>query len=120
LIKRTGCRFDMVHGQSPYPSALAARIISRHFKVLFVVNLRDDLSHLASLYESRGSKKYFDPMFASLSAIFVHGPVLFRDVPKFLPRGAHPNIVLALNGVDFEGIEKTLTSLDPTPSHAWG
>jgi teichuronic acid biosynthesis glycosyltransferase TuaC len=120
LVRKHGWEFDIVHGQSIYPTALAARLVARHFQVPFVVTLRDDLSHLSYWYEHRGGKDLFESMFASVSAIFVHGPSLLRDLPKFIPSGAHPNILMAPNGVDVEGIQAILNSLGPRPQRHWG
>lgn len=120
LIRKHGLEFDLVHGQSIYPTALAARLVAQHFQVPFVVTLRDDLSHLSHWYEHEKAKDLFEPMFASVSAIFVHGPSLLRDIPNFIPPGAHPEILMAPNGVDIEGIQAILSSLEPPPKHPWG
>ncbi len=120
LVRKHGLEFDVVHGQSIYPTALAARLVARKFQVPFVVTLRDDLSHLAYWYEHRKGRVLFEPMFASVSAIFVHGPSLLRDVSKFIPSGAQPKILMAPNGVDVEGIQATLNCLKPSPQHPWG
>jgi teichuronic acid biosynthesis glycosyltransferase TuaC len=120
LIRKHGWEFDIVHGQSVYPAALAARLVARHFQVPFVVTLRDDLSHLSYWYEHRRARALFEPMFGSASAVFVHGPSLLRDIPKFIPSGAHPEILMAPNGVDVEGIQAILDSLHPPPQHPWG
>jgi len=87
LVEKYGWKFDVVHGECIFPASLAARIVARRFKVPFIVTLRDDLSHLAHLYKHRPAKKLFEPMFASASAIFVIGPALLRDTPKFVPLG---------------------------------
>jgi glycosyltransferase involved in cell wall biosynthesis len=114
LISKHGWEFDIVHGQSIYPAALAARLVARHFQVPFVVTLRDDLSHLSHWYEHERARQLFEPMFASVSAIFVHGPSLLIDIPKFVPSGAHPEILMAPNGVDIDGINLILNSLAPS------
>ena len=120
LIKRYSFEFDLVHGQSIYPPAPAARLVARYFGLPYVVTLRDDLSHLDSMYEQRGARGLFEPMFASVSAIFVHGPALERDAPEFLPSGSTTPVVLAANGVDVKGIETILKSLPTAPPRAWG
>jgi hypothetical protein len=120
LIRKHGWEFDIVHGQSVYPAALAARLVARHFQVPFVVTLRDDLSHLSYWYEHRRARALFEPMFGSASAVFVHGPSLLRDIPKFIPPGAHPETLMAPNGVDIEGIQAILDSLKPAPHHLCG
>jgi len=120
LIRKHGWEFDIVHGQSIYPAAPAARLVARHYQVPFVVTLRDDLSHLSYWYEHRKGREIFEPMFASVSAIFVHGPSLLRDIPKFIPSGSHPNILMASNGVDQEGIQSILNSLHPPAQRPWG
>jgi teichuronic acid biosynthesis glycosyltransferase TuaC len=120
LVNKHRWEFDIVHGQSIYPTALAARLVAQHFQVPFVVTLRDDLSHLSHWYEHEKGKGLFEPMFASVSAIFVHGPSLLKDIPKFIPPGAHPEILMAPNGVDIEGIQSILNSLGPPPEHPWG
>jgi teichuronic acid biosynthesis glycosyltransferase TuaC len=120
LVRKHGWEFDIVHGQSIYPTALAARLVARHFQVPFVVTLRDDLSHLSYWYEHRRARELFEPMFASVSAVFVHGPSLLRDIPNFIPTGSHPEILMAPNGVDVEGIQAILNSLQLLPQHPWG
>jgi glycosyltransferase involved in cell wall biosynthesis len=120
LVSKHDWKFDIVHGQSIYPAAPAARLVARHFRVPFVVTLRDDLSHLSYWYEHRRGKELFEPMFASVSAIFVHGPSLLRDLPRFIPTGAHPDILMAPNGVDEKGIQDILDSLHPPPQRPWG
>jgi teichuronic acid biosynthesis glycosyltransferase TuaC len=120
LVRKHCLEFDIVHGQSIYPTALAARIVANYFQVPFVVTLRDDLSHLSHWYEHDRARELFEPMFASVSAIFVHGPSLLRDIPKFIPSGAYPEILMAPNGVDIEGIQCILASLHPPPHHPLG
>jgi glycosyltransferase involved in cell wall biosynthesis len=120
LVRKHGWEFDIVHGQSIYPAALAARLVARHFQVPFMVTLRDDLSHLSHWYEHERARELFEPMFASVSAIFVHGPSLLRDIPNFIPLGAHPEILMAPNGVDQEGIQAILDSLSPPIPRPWG
>jgi teichuronic acid biosynthesis glycosyltransferase TuaC len=120
LIRKHRLKFDLVHGQSIYPAAPAARLVARRFGVPFVVTLRDDLSHLSYWYEHRKGRKLFEPMFASVSAVFVHGPSLLRDLPRFIPPGAHPDVLMAPNGVDHEGIESILESLRSSPPRPWG
>jgi glycosyltransferase involved in cell wall biosynthesis len=119
LIKRHGFEFDLIHGQSIYPTALAARLVARHFGVPFVITLRDDLSHLSDMYSDLGMKPAFEEMFSEVSTIFVHGPALFRDMPRFLSPPS-PKVVLAPNGVDFDGIDGMLKLLPPVSSHSWG
>lgn len=119
LIRKQGLTFDVVHGQSIYPAALAALMVARHFKVPYVVTLRDDLSHLMHWYEHHRGRELFNPMFASVSAIFVHGPSLLRDIPSFIPPGAHPDIFMAPNGVDIGGILAILNSLPTSTDHPW-
>jgi glycosyltransferase involved in cell wall biosynthesis len=120
LIKRNGWTFDVVHGESIYPAALASRLVAQHFKVPFIITLRDDLSHLSSLYEGRKAKKLFEPMFASVSAIFAIGPKLMKDIPKFLPSSARPLMILAPNGIDVDSIDTVLNTLQHQTEHPWG
>jgi glycosyltransferase involved in cell wall biosynthesis len=120
LIRKHGCSFDVIHGQSIYPPALAARIVAQHLKVPFVVTLRDDLSHLAHMYEVYPTARgVFEKMFAAASAIFVHGPAIQRDMPAFLPSGAKPPVVLAPNGADFEGVTGILDALPNPVERPW-
>lgn len=121
LIKRRRYSFDVIHGQCIYPTALAARIVSRYFAVPFVITLRDDLSHLTDMYHAYPrAKGLFEDMLRSVSAIFVHGPAIKRDMPNFLPPGADPPVVLAPNGADVDGINAILDSLSKPEEHSWG
>jgi teichuronic acid biosynthesis glycosyltransferase TuaC len=119
LIEKHRLEFDLIHGQSIYPTALAARLVARRFRVPFVITLRDDLSHLSEMYNTLGMRRPFEEMFSEVSTIFVHGPALFRDMPRFLSRPS-PKVVLAPNGVDFDGIDRILQALPSASSHSWG
>jgi teichuronic acid biosynthesis glycosyltransferase TuaC len=119
LIRRHGVEFDFLHGHGYFPAASAACLLARRFRVPFIITLRDDLSHIASLYERRGGGKLFRTLFQSVSAVFLIGPALVREFPSLLPPGANPRAVLAPNGVDVEGIEKILAPLPLPPARPW-
>lgn len=119
LAQQLKLGFDVVHGECIYPTALAARRVAAHFGVPFVVTLRDDLSHLDTLYETRYARPLFEPMFREAVAVFVIGPSLARDAPRFVPQDSATKLVLAPNGVDVQGIQDALDGFVPTP-HAWG
>lgn len=120
LIEAHGLQFDLVHGQSIYPAALAAHRLAALFGVPFVITLRDDLSHLATLYERRNARALFEPMFAAVAAVFVIGPAQERDAWRFLPERSTAQVVLAPNGVDVQGIRSILEALPPGAPGAWG
>lgn len=120
LVERHGIAFDVVHGQSIYPPAVAAGRVAQRFGVPFVITLRDDLSHLRDLYGTRNARGLFEPMLGRVSAIFGHGPAIVREMPDYLPHGAHPSIVLAANGVDVAGIETLLGGGGDAPPHREG
>jgi len=120
LIRKYGWEFDVVHGECIYPASLAARLVARYFRVPFIITLRDDLSHLQDLYEMREAQKFFGPMFASVSAIFLIGPALMKNISAFLPPKAQPQLILAPNGVDIDGLEFFLHNLPKPSGHSWG
>ena len=122
LIRRRGLRFDLVHGQSVYTTALSAFRVARTCGVPFVLTLRDDLSHLDRLLESGGGslRARYDEMFRHVSAAFSHGPAIDRDVRRRVAGNPSVHVVLAPNGVDVEGIEDILAALDPPRSRPWG
>lgn len=122
LIKKHGWGFDLIHGQSIYPAALAACSLAREYNVLFAITLRDDLNHLDDML-ARGSaqlRQQYQEMFASVGAIFVHGPGILNDAPKYLPKGRSIPVLMAPNGVDVTGIESILASLSAPQAHPWG
>ncbi len=87
LIARHRWGFNLIHGQSIFPSALAAFLVSQHYKIPFVITLRDDLSHLEDMLD-QGTSCFRDlvhEMFHHVSAILVHGPAILRAVDRFLP-----------------------------------
>lgn len=119
-VRQYGIEFDIVHGQSIYPTALAAQEVATRFGVPYVVTLRDDLSHLSDFYEKAPeAEPRFRSMFGTASAVFVHGPALVRDAPRFMPSEDAVSVVLAPNGVDVQGIQDAIAGFTPTP-HAWG
>jgi teichuronic acid biosynthesis glycosyltransferase TuaC len=120
LIKKYRLTFDVIHGECIYPVSLAARLVARYTGVPFIVTLRDDLSHLCDLYERHKARRLFEPMFSAVSAIFVVGPALLRDIFRFIPSSARPFVVLAPNGVDLEGVGAILRSLPAQPDRPWG
>jgi teichuronic acid biosynthesis glycosyltransferase TuaC len=120
LIRKHRLTFDVIHGECIYPAALAARLVACETGIPFIITLRDDLSHLRGLYERRKARRLFEPMFSSVSAIFVLGPAQARDVPQFIPSPARPSVVLAPNGVDLEGVGSILRTLPPPPKRSWG
>jgi glycosyltransferase involved in cell wall biosynthesis len=119
LIKKIRGQFDLVHGQSIYPSAPAARIIARHLRIPFIITLRDDLSHLTDLYTRPEAGPTFEPLFNSVSAVFAHGPAIQREASCFFQRVTIP-VILAPNGVDFQGISEILQDRSPVEEHPWG
>ncbi len=122
LIKKIDCSFDVIHGQSLYPSALAAGLVARRFRVPFVITLRDDLSHLEDRLSKSGPSfaKLVKQMFHHVNGILVHGPAILRDLPRYLPKKRSIPALMAPNGVDVEGIERILSSLPPSQLHPWG
>jgi teichuronic acid biosynthesis glycosyltransferase TuaC len=120
LIKKHRLTFDVIHGECIYPAAVAAHLVAHEAGVPFIVTLRDDLSHLCSLYERRNARRLFEPMFASVSAVFLLGPSLLRDICQFIPSPAKPSLILAPNGVDLEGVGSIVRALPPPPPRPWG
>jgi len=120
LIERHKLEFEVVHGECIYPAALAAQRVAQHFHVPFVATFRDDLSHLDTLYETRQARILFEPFFRKAATIFVIGPSLYRDAPRFVPAGAGTPIVLAPNGVDLEGIRNQLHKPSTVLARDWG
>ena len=122
LIARHRWGFNLIHGQSIFPSALAAFLLSQHYKVPFVITLRDDLTHLEAMLD-QGSSCFRDlvhEMFRHVSAILVHGPAILRGIDRFLPEKRTIPVSLAPNGVDIGGIEQILASLPQKGDHPWG
>ena len=113
VIERHNLQFDIVHGQSIYPAALVAHIIASRRKVPFVITLRDHLCHLDALFAraDRALRFRYRKMFEQVDAVFVHGPSLLADVQKIIPAEKKVPIHMATNGVDFEGIDRILSSL---------
>jgi teichuronic acid biosynthesis glycosyltransferase TuaC len=122
LITRHRWRFNLIHGQSIFPSALAAFLVSQHYKMPFIITLRDDLSHLEDMLDQGTSclRDMVHQMFHHVSAILVHGPAILRAVDQFLPEKRSIPVLLAPNGVDIDGIERILASLPQGLSHSWG
>lgn len=115
LVRRYGVEFEIVHGQSIYPPAVAAQRVADEFGVPFVITLRDDLSHLRDLYELRQARGLFAPMFEKVGAIFAHGPAIVREMPEYLPPNAHPPVLLAANGVDVAGLGAMIAGFGEPP-----
>lgn len=117
LIKKHRLSFDLIHGQSIYPAALAAFLLSRKYGVPFIITLRDHLDHHAHMLAQSGRslRKMYDDMFRHVGAIMVHGPALQRDIPAYLPHYRDIPVVLAPNGVDLDGLEALLVTLPDAP-----
>ncbi len=122
LIVANGWKFDLIHGQSIYPSALAAYLLAQRLKTPFFITLRDDLSHLDDMLKvgPPALKRLYAQMFGHVGAVLGHGPGIIRDVSRYLPEGRPIPDLLAPNGVDREGIEAILHSLAPPLQRPWG
>jgi teichuronic acid biosynthesis glycosyltransferase TuaC len=122
LIAAGGWDFDVIHGQSIYPSALAAFFLSQRLNIPFFITLRDDLSHLDDMLKaaSPSLKSLYRRMFHRAGAILNHGPSILRDLSRYLPEERSIPVLLAPNGVDHEGIQTILESLPPAPQRPWG
>jgi teichuronic acid biosynthesis glycosyltransferase TuaC len=122
LITARGWDFDVIHGQSIFPSALAALFLSRRLRIPFFITLRDDLSHLDNMLKaaSPSLKEMYGQMFRRVGAILNHGPSILRDLSRYLPEKRTIPVLLAPNGVDHEGIQIILESLPPAPQRVWG
>jgi teichuronic acid biosynthesis glycosyltransferase TuaC len=121
LVARHGWTFDLIHGQSICPTALAAFVLSQQYRVPFIITLRDDLSHLKDMLDHGNTslRTLYDQMFRHVSAILVHGPAILREVHQYLPEKRSIPVFLAPNGVDVQGIENILASLPPVQPHPW-
>ena len=115
LIKKHRLSFDLIHGQSIYPAALAAFLLSKKHGSPFIITLRDHLDHYPHLLAQGGPalREMYADMFQRVRAIMVHGPALQRDVPRYLPEDRNVPVVLAPNGVDLEGLESMLNTMPP-------
>jgi teichuronic acid biosynthesis glycosyltransferase TuaC len=122
LIAAGGWDFDVIHGQSIYPSALAAFLLSQRLHIPFFITLRDDLSNLDEMLEasSPSLKNLYGQMFRRVGAVLNHGPSILRQVSKYLPEGRSVPVLLAPNGVDHEGIQTILESQPPAPQRPRG
>ncbi len=122
LIARHGWKFDLIHGQSIYPTGLAAYLLSQWHQVPFIVTLRDDLTHLEDMLSKAGPSfsNLVKEMFNQVNGVFAHGPAILRDLPHYLQGKSSIPALLAPNGVDVEGIESILASLPPAQPHSWG
>lgn len=122
LIRQHKLSFDVVHAESIYPAALAAQRVAARWRKPFVITLRDDLSHLQAQYgQHKTARRVFQSMFAKVSAVFVIGPALERDAPKFFPDDVCPPVILAPNGIDARGLENLLAAAPPPPTaQPWG
>jgi glycosyltransferase involved in cell wall biosynthesis len=117
IVSRSRFRFDVVHGQSIFPAALAARLVAQRYRVPFVVTLRDDLSHHADMLRQGGTRLggMYGEMFGAVRAVFAHGPGIERDVARYLPPDARCRLVLAPNGVDVAALEALVADAPLVP-----
>lgn len=122
IISQNRGTFNLIHGQSIYPAGLAACLLSERFQVPFIITLRDDLSHLEDRLSKSGPSfaNLVNKMFHHVNGIFVHGPAILRDLPRYLPPKRSIPVLMAPNGVDVEGIERVLSSLPSPHLHPWG
>jgi teichuronic acid biosynthesis glycosyltransferase TuaC len=122
LVKKHGLHFDLVHGQSIYPAALAASLLAKKYGIPFIITLRDHLDHHAHLLAQSGPalREMYADMFRRVRAIMVHGPALQRDVPRYLPGDRDVPVFLAPNGVDLEGLESMLNTMPPLEDSSSG
>lgn len=113
LIKKHGLSFDLIHGQSICPTALAAFLLSKKFQVPFIITLRDHLDHHGILLSRHGPslRSLYEDMFREVSAVMVHGPALQKGVGAYLPPDRHIPVFLAPNGVDFKKLEGMLAAM---------
>jgi glycosyltransferase involved in cell wall biosynthesis len=113
LVKKHGLHFDLVHGQSLYPAALAASLLAKKYGVPFIITLRDHLDHHAHMLTHSGPplREMYADMFRRVGAIMVHGPALQKGIAGYLPQGRDIPVILASNGVDRVGLEKMLAAM---------
>ncbi len=119
LIRKHGIDFDIIHGQSICPAALASFILASRYKVPFIITLRDDIGHLDHILAVGGRRlrAAYGRMFEHAGAIFAQGPAVLEDVSRYVPPEGSAAMLLAPNGTDLAGIDSVLASLSPAGPH---